>query len=35
MLQLKQAAQSSDESDRRIRESVEAMLEDIARRGAA
>lgn len=33
MLQLKQPGLSSKESDRRVRESVEAMLEDIERRG--
>jgi len=33
MLQLKQPALTSEESDRRVRESVEAMLEDIERRG--
>jgi sulfopropanediol 3-dehydrogenase len=33
MLQLKQPALSSEESDRRVRESVETMLEDIERRG--
>jgi sulfopropanediol 3-dehydrogenase len=33
MLQLKQPALSSEESDRRVRESVEAMLEDIDKRG--
>lgn len=33
MLQFKQPGLSSEESDRRVRESVEAMLEDIERRG--
>jgi sulfopropanediol 3-dehydrogenase len=33
MLQLKQAGLTSEESDRQVRESVEIMLEDIARRG--
>ena len=33
MLQLKQAGLSSEESDRRVRETVETMLEDIAQRG--
>lgn len=33
MLHLKQPGLSSEESDRRVRESVEAMLEDIERRG--
>jgi sulfopropanediol 3-dehydrogenase len=33
MLLLKQPGLSSEESDRRVRESVEAMLEDIEKRG--